>query len=76
MLLLVCVSMAKRSIEARFFFCLPKGRGGSTGYDTAHALHTRADDSELEKENLKRFDSGEGQVVFSVAKVCSASSCG
>ncbi|BDA48519.1 Oxygen-evolving enhancer protein 1, chloroplastic [Coccomyxa sp. Obi] len=50
-------------------FLDPKGRGGSTGYDTAHALHMRADDEELEKENLKRFDSGAGQVVFSVAKV-------
>ena len=52
--------------------CDVKGRGGSTGYDTAHALHTRADDDELEKENLKRFDAGAGQVVFSLAKVCSA----
>ncbi|KAK9917716.1 hypothetical protein WJX75_007485 [Coccomyxa subellipsoidea] len=50
-------------------FLDPKGRGGSTGYESAHALHTRADDDELEKENLKRFDSLPGQVVFSVAKV-------
>ncbi|EIE27669.1 33kDa oxygen evolving protein of photosystem II, partial [Coccomyxa subellipsoidea C-169] len=50
-------------------FLDPKGRGGSTGYDTAHALHTRADDEALESENLKKFDSGIGQVVFSVAKV-------
>merc|ERR1711879_693666 len=34
-------------------FLDPKGRGGSTGYDTAVALPARGDDAELAKENSK-----------------------
>merc|ERR1719163_286960 len=34
-------------------FLDPKGRGGSTGYDTAMALPARGDDEELVKENTK-----------------------
>merc|ERR1719263_1336677 len=34
-------------------FLDPKGRGGSTGYDTAVALPARGDDEELAKENSK-----------------------
>merc|ERR1711988_1598418 len=34
-------------------FLDPKGRGGSTGYDTAVALPARGDDEELAKENTK-----------------------
>merc|ERR1712039_839819 len=34
-------------------FLDPKGRGGSTGYDTAVALPARGDDEGLAKENSK-----------------------
>merc|ERR1712190_524948 len=34
-------------------FLDPKGRGGSTGYDTAVALPASGDDDELAKENTK-----------------------
>merc|ERR1712224_678272 len=50
-------------------FLDPKGRGGSTGYDTAMALPARGDDEELAKENNKNTAALKGSVVFSTAKV-------
>merc|ERR1712113_589690 len=50
-------------------FLDPKGRGGSTGYDTAVALPGRGDDEELAKENTKNTAALKGSVVFSTAKV-------
>merc|ERR1712048_492572 len=50
-------------------FLDPKGRGGSTGYDTAVALPGRGDDEELAKENTKNTAALKGSIVFSTAKV-------
>lgn len=50
-------------------FLDPKGRGASTGYDTAVALPASGDDEELAKENNKRTDVLKGSIVLSTAKV-------
>merc|ERR1712196_504456 len=50
-------------------FLDPKGRGGSTGYDTAVALPARGDDEELVKENTKNTAALKGSIVLSTAKV-------
>lgn len=50
-------------------FLDPKGRGGSTGYDTAVALPAAGDAEELEKENIKSTAASKGTAVFSIAKV-------
>ncbi|KAG1671821.1 hypothetical protein FOA52_000200 [Chlamydomonas sp. UWO 241] len=50
-------------------FMDPKGRGGSTGYDNALALPSRADDDEFRAENDKKATVMKGSAVFSVAKV-------
>merc|ERR1712232_670914 len=50
-------------------FLDPKGRGGSTGYDTAVALPARGDDETLEKENSKNTAGLKGSIVLSAAKV-------
>merc|ERR1712216_947625 len=49
-------------------FLDPKGRGGSTGYDTAVALPAAGDAEELEKENIKSTKTLKGSAVFNVAK--------
>jgi len=53
-------------------FLDPKGRGGSTGYDTAVALPGRGDDEELAKENTKNTAALKGSIVLSTAKVVPA----
>merc|ERR1711959_166054 len=53
-------------------FLDPKGRGGSTGYDTAVGLPARGDDEELAKENNKNLAALKGSIVLSTAKVDSA----
>merc|ERR1711881_396758 len=53
-------------------FLDPKGRGGSTGYDTAVALPARGDDEELAKENTKNTVALKGSIVLSTAKVDTA----
>merc|ERR1712196_418211 len=53
-------------------FLDPKGRGGSTGYDTAVALPARGDDEELAKENTKNTAALKGSIVLSTAKVDTA----
>merc|ERR1719437_81740 len=50
-------------------FLDPKGRGGSTGYDTAVALPGRGDDEELAKENTKNTAALKGFIALSAAKV-------
>eukprot|EP00803_Ostreobium_quekettii_P004909 evm.model.scf_108.18 EVM.evm.TU.scf_108.18 scf_108:125299-127870(-) len=53
-------------------FLDPKGRGGSTGYDTAVALPARGDSDELVRENIKSTASSKGTASFSVAQVDNA----
>lgn len=50
-------------------FLDPKGRGLTSGYDNAIALPARADSEELLRENVKRFDLGNGSISLRVAKV-------
>ncbi|KAG1681304.1 hypothetical protein FOA52_007350 [Chlamydomonas sp. UWO 241] len=50
-------------------FMDPKGHGGSTGYDNALALPSRADDDEFRAKNDKEATVMKGSAVFSVAKV-------
>lgn len=50
-------------------FLDPKGRGLTSGYDTAVALPARGDSEELLRENMKAFDVGEGTISLQVAKV-------
>lgn len=49
-------------------FLDPKGRGGSTGYDSAVGLPAggRGDEEELAKENIKNFNSSTGKITLSV----------
>ncbi|HEY9881803.1 MAG TPA: photosystem II manganese-stabilizing polypeptide [Leptolyngbyaceae cyanobacterium] len=49
-------------------FLDPKGRGLATGYDTAVALPGRGDE-ELERENVKAFDIGEGHISLQISKI-------
>lgn len=50
-------------------FLDPKGRGLTTGYESAVALPASADAEELAKENTKRFLSGKGNISLQVTKV-------
>jgi photosystem II oxygen-evolving enhancer protein 1 len=50
-------------------FLDPKGRGGSTGYDTAVGLPASGDDEDLAKENTKNTAALKGSIVLSTAKV-------
>lgn len=50
-------------------FLDPKGRGLTAGYSSAVALPPKADESELTKENIKRFVVGDGHISMQVAKV-------
>merc|ERR550525_1338692 len=50
-------------------FLDPKGRGGSTGYDTAVALPAAGDAEELAKENAKNTAALKGFVAFTTAEV-------
>merc|ERR1712216_807121 len=49
-------------------FLDPKGRGGSTGYDTAVALPARGDEDELQIENQKNTSSLKGSIKLSSTK--------
>jgi len=53
-------------------FLDPKGRGSTTGYDTAVALPAAGDSEELEKENTKSTKVLKGSIVFSTASINSA----
>ncbi|MEM6253993.1 MAG: photosystem II manganese-stabilizing polypeptide [Cyanobacteria bacterium P01_D01_bin.156] len=50
-------------------FLDPKGRGLTTGYDTAVALPAGGDSEELIKENMKAFKVGQGTMSLQVEKV-------
>jgi len=50
-------------------FLDPKGRGSTTGYDTAVALPAAGDSEELEKENQKSTKILKGSIVFSTASI-------
>merc|ERR1711904_749806 len=49
-------------------FLDPKGRGGSTGYDTAVALPARGDDDDLLKENTKNTSALKGTIKLTTTK--------
>jgi len=49
-------------------FLDPKGRGATTGYDTAVGLQGKSDAEELLKENIKTTVALKGSAVFNVAK--------
>jgi photosystem II oxygen-evolving enhancer protein 1 len=50
-------------------FLDPKGRGLTTGYGSAVALPASADDAELNKENVKRFQLDKGIISLQVTRV-------
>uniref|UniRef100_B8HTW9 Photosystem II extrinsic protein O n=1 Tax=Cyanothece sp. (strain PCC 7425 / ATCC 29141) TaxID=395961 RepID=B8HTW9_CYAP4 len=50
-------------------FLDPKGRGLATGYDNAVALPAGADEDELTRANVKRFDVTKGKISLQVSKV-------
>jgi photosystem II oxygen-evolving enhancer protein 1 len=50
-------------------FLDPKGRGLTTGYGSAVALPASADDAELDKENVKRFQLDKGTISLQVTRV-------
>lgn len=50
-------------------FLDPKGRGIASGYDNAVALPGSADSEELAKENVKKYDLGQGKISLQVTKV-------
>jgi photosystem II oxygen-evolving enhancer protein 1 len=53
-------------------FLDPKGRGGSTGYDTAVGLPARGDEVALMRENTKNTTALKGTIVLSTAKIDSS----
>lgn len=50
-------------------FLDPKGRGVASGYDNAVALPAQADDEELARANVKRYQKGEGEISLQIEKV-------
>ncbi|MEM7772578.1 MAG: photosystem II manganese-stabilizing polypeptide [Cyanobacteria bacterium P01_A01_bin.37] len=50
-------------------FLDPKGRGLATGYDNAVALPAQADNEELVKENVKKFETGRGTIELQITKI-------
>ncbi len=50
-------------------FLDPKGRGLTTGYDSAVAIPKKADSEELLKSNVKRFGITKGRISLQVSKV-------
>jgi photosystem II oxygen-evolving enhancer protein 1 len=50
-------------------FLDPKGRGLTTGYESAVAIPASGDDEKLRKENVKRFLSGKGDISLQVSQV-------
>jgi photosystem II oxygen-evolving enhancer protein 1 len=50
-------------------FLDPKGRGVASGYDSAVALPSQADEEELTRANVKLVDAGKGQIYLQIAKV-------
>ncbi|MFM2431209.1 MAG: hypothetical protein RLZZ511_2422 [Cyanobacteriota bacterium] len=50
-------------------FLDPKGRGLTTGYESAVAIPASGDDEKLKKENVKRFLSGKGEISLQVSNI-------
>ncbi|OUC14662.1 MAG: Photosystem II manganese-stabilizing polypeptide [Alkalinema sp. CACIAM 70d] len=50
-------------------FLDPKGRGLTTGYESAVAIPSSGDDEELAKENTKRFLTGQGNISLQITRV-------
>jgi photosystem II oxygen-evolving enhancer protein 1 len=50
-------------------FLDPKGRGLTTGYESAVAIPASGDDADLKKENVKRFISGKGVISMQVSQI-------
>ncbi len=50
-------------------FLDPKGRGLTTGYESAVAIPASGDDEKLKKENVKRFLSGKGEISLQVRQI-------
>jgi photosystem II oxygen-evolving enhancer protein 1 len=50
-------------------FLDPKGRGLTTGYESAVAIPSSGDDAELAKENVKRFITGKGEMSLQVRQI-------
>lgn len=50
-------------------FLDPKGRGLTAGYESAMALPSAGDSSELKKENVKQFITGKGKISLAITKV-------
>jgi photosystem II oxygen-evolving enhancer protein 1 len=50
-------------------FLDPKGRGLTTGYESAVAIPASGDDDKLKKENVKRFISGKGDISLQVSQI-------
>jgi photosystem II oxygen-evolving enhancer protein 1 len=50
-------------------FLDPKGRGLTTGYESAVAIPSSGDDDELKKENVKRFLTGKGNISLQVTQI-------
>ncbi len=50
-------------------FLDPKGRGVASGYDSAQALPSKADEEDLTRANVKQLVSGNGTMNLQIAKV-------
>ncbi len=50
-------------------FLDPKGRGVASGYDSAQALPSKADEEDLTRANVKQLVSGKGTMNLQIAKV-------
>ncbi len=50
-------------------FLDPKARGVASGYDSAVALPSQADDSDLVRANIKQLDARKGHISLQVAKI-------
>jgi photosystem II oxygen-evolving enhancer protein 1 len=54
-------------------FLDPKGRGLTTGYESAVAIPSSGDDDKLKRENVKRYISGKGEISLNVSQIDSDS---
>lgn len=50
-------------------FLDPKARGLAVGYDNAVALPAQADSEELQRENIKQFEVGQGHISMQITQV-------
>jgi photosystem II oxygen-evolving enhancer protein 1 len=54
-------------------FLDPKGRGLTTGYESAVAIPSSGDDDKLKRENVKRYISGKGEISLQVSQIAAES---